>query len=64
MNRLHLVRHGEALRIATDRLNEKNFYAVNPGFDKQQRVEAKPFVPTAENMCSRPTRCERTCGCD
>ena len=61
---VHYQRFGEALRIATDRMNEKNFYAINPGFDKQQRVEPKPFVPTAENMCSRPTRCEHDCGCN
>lgn len=27
-------RFGEGLRIATDRLNSKNFYAFNPSFDK------------------------------
>ncbi len=27
-------RFGEALRIVTDKLNEKNFYAFNPSFDK------------------------------
>lgn len=31
---VHYQRFGEALRIATDRLNEKNFYAFNPSFDK------------------------------
>ncbi len=31
---VHYQRFGEALRIATDKLNEKNFYAFNPGFDK------------------------------
>ena len=30
---VHFQRFGEALRIAQDRLNEKNFYAFNPGFD-------------------------------
>lgn len=30
---VHYQRFGEALRIATDRLNEKNFYAFNPGLD-------------------------------
>lgn len=25
---------GEGLRLATDRLNSKNFYACNPSFDK------------------------------
>ncbi|MBQ4208571.1 MAG: manganese catalase family protein [Clostridia bacterium] len=31
---VHYQRFGEALRLATDRMNSKNFYAVNPAFDK------------------------------
>ncbi len=31
---VHYQRFGEGLRILTDRLNEKNFYAFNPGYDK------------------------------
>jgi len=31
----HYQRFGEALRLATDRLNSKNVYAFNPSFDKQ-----------------------------
>ncbi|MBE6838967.1 MAG: manganese catalase family protein [Ruminococcus sp.] len=31
---VHFQRFGEALRLATDRLDSKNFYAFNPGFDK------------------------------
>ena len=31
---VHYHRFGEALRIATERLDSKNFYAVNPSFDK------------------------------
>ena len=31
---VHYQRFGEGLRIATDRLNSKNFSACNPGFDK------------------------------
>ena len=30
----HFQRFGEALRLSTDRLDCKNFYAFNPGFDK------------------------------
>ena len=30
---VHFQRFGEALRIVQDRLNERNFYAFNPGFD-------------------------------
>lgn len=33
---VHFQRFGEALRIVQDRLNEKNFYAFNPGFDCAQ----------------------------
>lgn len=31
---VHFQRFGEGLRIATDKLNSKNFYAFNPAFDK------------------------------
>ncbi len=31
---VHFQRFGEGLRLATDKLNEKNFYAFNPAFDK------------------------------
>ncbi len=31
---VHYQRFGDALRIATDRMDEKNFYAFNPSFDK------------------------------
>lgn len=30
---VHFQRFGEALRITQDRLNEKNYYLYNPGFD-------------------------------
>ena len=30
----HYQRFGEALRLTTDKLNSKNFYAFNPNFDK------------------------------
>lgn len=30
---VHFQRFGEALRMTQDHLNEKNFYAFNPGFD-------------------------------
>ncbi len=32
---VHYQRFGEGLRIATDKMNEKNFYAFNPAFDKK-----------------------------
>ena len=31
---VHYQRFGEALRLATDNLDSKNFYAFNPEFDK------------------------------
>ena len=31
---VHYQRFGEALRKATEKMNERNFYAVNPAFDK------------------------------
>lgn len=31
---VHYQRFGEGLRKATEKMNEKNFYAVNPSFDK------------------------------
>lgn len=31
---VHYQRFGEALRLTTDRLDSKNFYACNPNFDK------------------------------
>lgn len=31
---VHYQRFGEGLRLLTDRLDEKNFYAFNPSFDK------------------------------
>jgi len=31
---VHYQRFGEALRMVTDQLDSKNFYAFNPAFDK------------------------------
>lgn len=38
---VHYQRFGEGLRLLTDRLNAKNFYACNPGFDKDCGQQAK-----------------------
>ena len=32
---VHFQRFGEAMRLATERLNQKNVYYMNPAFDKQ-----------------------------
>lgn len=34
---VHYQRFGEALRLAQEKLNSKNFYAFNPEFDVKQR---------------------------
>ena len=31
---VHYQRFGDAVRIAQDNMNSKNFYAINPAFDK------------------------------
>ena len=31
---VHFQRFGEGLRLASEKMNEKNFYAINPAFDK------------------------------
>ena len=31
---VHFQRFGEALRLATERMNQKNVYCMNPAFDK------------------------------
>lgn len=31
---VHYQRFGDALRIAQDSMNSKNFYAINPSFDR------------------------------
>jgi spore coat protein JC len=32
---VHFQRFGEALRTVQDHLDSKNFYAINPAFDKK-----------------------------
>lgn len=34
---VHYQRFGEALRLLTDKMNSKNFYAFNPGFDGKKQ---------------------------
>ena len=31
---VHYQRFGDALRVAQDKLNSKNYYATNPSFDR------------------------------
>jgi spore coat protein JC len=37
---VHYQRFGESLRLASERLDSKNFYALNPAFDKNQHRPA------------------------
>ena len=39
---VHYQRFGENLRLLTDKLDEKNFYAFNPSFDKKCFNKRKP----------------------
>ena len=50
---IHFQRFGEALRITQDRLNSKNFYAFNPGFDRCKDCDDTPETASG---------CD--CGCD
>ena len=43
---VHYQRFGEGLRLATDKLNYKNFYAFNPSFDKVK--SACPNMPSCK----------------
>lgn len=38
---IHFQRFGEALRITQDKLNSKNYYAFNPGFDMCENCDGK-----------------------
>ena len=38
---VHYQRFGDALRVAQDKLDSKNFYAYNPAFDKVSGVFRK-----------------------
>ena len=35
---VHYQRFGDALRISQDKMDEKNFYAINPSFDKAPKA--------------------------
>lgn len=36
---VHYQRFGEGLRLCTDKLDSKNFYAFNPSFDKHKKTK-------------------------
>lgn len=46
---VHYQRFGEALRMTLDKLNSKNFYAFNPGFDKCEGCDSP--APSSNNSC-------------
>ena len=39
---IHFQRFGEGLRIVQDRLDSRNFYAFNPGFDRCKDCDGTP----------------------
>lgn len=45
---VHFQRFGECLRLVTDRLDEKNFYAFNPAFDR-----VAPCVDKGKCNCNK-----------
>lgn len=50
---VHFQRFGEALRITQDKLNSKNFYAFNPGFDRCKDCNDTPVnAPGCDCGCN------------
>lgn len=48
---VHYQRFGEALRLAQEKLDSRNFYAFNPEFDTRQRKDPR------QRLRDIPTRC-------
>ena len=48
---VHFQRFGEALRITPDKLDSKNFYAFNPGFDMCQNCDDAPQTRGGNSGC-------------
>lgn len=48
---IHFQRFGDALRIAQENLNAKNFYAFNPSFDKKCNPPDNLYSPPCTNDC-------------
>ena len=45
---VHYQRFGEALRLATEKMDQKNVYAVNPAFDRTWAL-----IPSLQNISPR-----------
>lgn len=54
---VHYQRFGEGLRIATDNLDSKNFYAFNPEFDKCGKCADKKKEDIRKSDCSPKGGC-------
>ncbi len=54
---VHFQRFGEALRLATERMDQKNVYAINPAFDKaaSNMMQTNVNPAAAEKTDSSPT---------
>lgn len=53
---VHFQRFGEALRITQDKLDSKNFYAFNPGFDRCRDCNGRP-----NNFAQQNDGCASNC---
>lgn len=60
---VHYQRFGEGLRIVTDSLDDRNFYAFNPAFDRKMPSQACPRparpacpAPAKQQACPAPAR--------
>lgn len=51
---VHYQRFGEGLRVATDNLNSKNFYACNPSFDKGCGKNKRGNFMPENGSCNHP----------
>ena len=60
---VHFQRFGEALRTVQDGLDPKNFYMINPAFDRKGPKSCSEPMPETDCGCSKPSRTETDCGC-
>lgn len=58
---VHYQRFGEGLRIVTDSLDDRNFYAFNPAFDKMPAKKATP-KQTAPTQATSPQTSGKAAG--
>lgn len=59
---VHFQRFGEALRMVTDRLNEKNYYMINPSYDTMP--QKTPQMTPYSQKRTAPTMPMSDCPCN